>query len=314
MQMSRLLGKREKEGHRPSANDARKGGADVQHLFYHPSLQQTHHRKAYIKPTSYSCPRRSLPLSVSWPTSGFPLPFALFLSDARVPIMQASRNLGVPNKYGSCVSSYRCSCRSKLTSSPVPLPFSTNTFRSPLGSPQRTNSPLPGLSSSINAPPPLNLKVMRLSRPSLSHSSQPYLSSSLSAHPTTQAVQADLARSLESAPDDPTFPLSSLLALPGSFGTISLGETFTSSLSLSNDTALPVSYVRLRVELQTQASGSKATLCDVKPIGAEGRIEAGAALTELVVWEIKELGLHNLQCEVSWGIGEEEKSFKKVYK
>lgn len=196
---------------------------------------------------------------------------------------------------------------------------SQNTFRSPLGSPSHSHAPLPN-PAAASGPPPLNLKVMRLSRPSLSHASPPFLSApstSPTAAPSdslTQALRTHLSRSLESTPEDPTFPLSSLLALPGSFGTISLGETFTSSLALSNDTALPVSYVRLRVELQAQTSGSRSILCDIKPIGEQGRIEAGGVLSEIVVCEIKELGMHSLVCEATWGLGEEERSFRKVYK
>lgn len=111
------------------------------------------------------------------------------------------------------------------------------------------------------------------------------------------------------------FPLSALPTLPGSFGTISLGETFSAALCLSNDSAADVSHVRLRAEMQT--ASTKTLLSEVRgPDETGGGIDRGQALPLTVKWEIKELGLHILACEIFWFDDEAqgERSFRKVYK
>lgn len=123
------------------------------------------------------------------------------------------------------------------------------------------------------------------------------------------------------------FPLTSLLTLPGSFGSISLGETFTSSINVSNDGGREVKGARLRVEIQ--ATSAKVLLDEVvagrkglemgegeEQEGQEGGLKSGEAMGTVVKWEIKELGMHMLVCEVYWeeeGTGE-KRSFRKVYK
>lgn len=111
------------------------------------------------------------------------------------------------------------------------------------------------------------------------------------------------------------FPLSALPTLPGSFGTISLGETFAAALCLSNDSTTDVSHVRLRVEMQT--ASAKVLLSEVRgPDETGGGVDRGQALPLTVKWEIKELGLHILACEISWfdDDAQSERSFRKVYK
>lgn len=128
------------------------------------------------------------------------------------------------------------------------------------------------------------------------------------------------------------FPLSGLLTLPGSFGAISLGETFVSSINVSNDTPFTVEGATLKVEIQA-GNGGKNLLCEIRggagragggkegggggegKGGGEGRLGSGEAMGSVIRWEIKELGSHMLVCEVGWRDGEgQQRSFRKVYK
>jgi len=118
------------------------------------------------------------------------------------------------------------------------------------------------------------------------------------------------------------FPLSSLLTLPGSFGAISLGETFVSSINVSNDTAFAVEGASLSISIQA-GNGGKNLLAEVGPGKEEGghegkgpgRLASGDAMGTIIRWEIKELGTHMLVCEVGWKDGDAvSRSFRKVYK
>jgi len=185
-------------------------------------------------------------------------------------------------------------------------------------------------------PLPLSLKVMRLSRPTLAHISPHYFETpSSSAGPLSSALLARVDGSLlhyglspaspaaeaggQAGASPPStmrdFPLSALPTLPGSFGTISLGETFVAALCLSNDSAADVSHVRLRAEMQT--ASAKVLLSETRgPDATGGGVDRGQALPLTVKWEIKELGLHVLACEIYWfdDDAQSERSFRKVYK
>lgn len=196
----------------------------------------------------------------------------------------------------------------------------------------RSPSPRPTgpLTTGSEGSPPLSLKVMRLSRPTLAHVS-PHFFEGTSSEPLSAALQARVEGSLlhhglstsASSSKIPSFhpatmrdfPLSSLPTLPGSFGAISLGETFTAALCLSNDSTFDVSHVRLRAEMQT--STAKVLLSEATgPDETGGGVDRGQVLPMTVKWEIKELGLHVLACDISWFDDETqgERSFRKVYK
>jgi len=89
---------------------------------------------------------------------------------------------------------------------------------------------------------------------------------------------------------------STLLTLPSSFGTIQLGETFSSALAVNNESAAMVDGVCLRVEMQT--SSSKVLLAEMG--GPTLSLVAGDTLEASVHHEIKELGQHVLACIVSY--------------
>ena len=171
---------------------------------------------------------------------------------------------------------------------------------------------------------------MRLSRPTLAHVSPHYFETPLSSStgPLSSALLSRVDGSLlhyglSSAPAAQAFapstmrdfPLSALPTLPGSFGTISLGETFAAALCLSNDSAADVSHVRLRAEMQT--ASAKVLLSEIRgPDETGGGVDRGQALPLTVKWEIKELGMHILACEIFWfdDDAQAERTFRKVYK
>ncbi|CED82256.1 Uncharacterized conserved protein [Phaffia rhodozyma] len=193
----------------------------------------------------------------------------------------------------------------------------------------RTSSPAPpshvsatGVTSSNSSIPPLSLKVMRLSQPSLSPSAQPPLSHQLPPTILSDALLGRSRQNLLNAGNGPVLGefvkiesgLSTLLTLPSSFGSISLGETFCSLIAISNPTTGPVARVRLRVEIHSVSA--KVVLADITGKDEEGGgVDPGCALSKKVEWEIKELGQHGLVCEVFWEDDQgEERSFRKVYK
>ncbi|KAF7359405.1 hypothetical protein MSAN_01283100 [Mycena sanguinolenta] len=104
----------------------------------------------------------------------------------------------------------------------------------------------------------LSLKVMRVSRPALASAWQPFYSSSpsFSAHSTASILSLQGKSPLPGHPKtlrDLTHA-SELLTLPSSFGSIQLGETFSSTLCVNNEAQAEVEAVALKVEMQTATS------------------------------------------------------------
>ncbi|CAE6479441.1 unnamed protein product [Rhizoctonia solani] len=146
----------------------------------------------------------------------------------------------------------------------------------------------------------LALKVMRVSRPSLSAHPLPFFSDStaLAAHARASPL------SLESQPLDgiPStlrdLAQSQVLLLPEAFGSISLGETFTSALCINNESAHTVLGSHLLVEIQT--ASTKTVLGQVG--GIDSRLEPGQMFSLVVSHEMKELGQHVLVCTVGYHV------------
>ncbi|KAJ7197246.1 hypothetical protein GGX14DRAFT_471992 [Mycena pura] len=147
----------------------------------------------------------------------------------------------------------------------------------------------------------LSLKVMRVSRPSLASAWQPFYSSSpsFSAHSTASILSLQGKTPLPGHPKtlrDLTHA-SELLTLPSSFGSIQLGETFSSCLCVNNEAQTEVEAVSLKVEMQTVTS--KVVLGEFG--GPDTRLAVGDALEDVILHhEVKELGQHVLACTVSY--------------
>ncbi|PPQ63169.1 hypothetical protein CVT24_005714 [Panaeolus cyanescens] len=147
----------------------------------------------------------------------------------------------------------------------------------------------------------LSLKVMRVSRPELASAWQPFYSSS----PSFSAHSSSSILSLQGTSPLPGHPktlrdfthASELLMLPSSFGSIQLGETFSSCLCVNNETHVDVELVQMRVEMQTVTN--KVTLYETDKTTGD-MLGGGDTLEHVVHHEIKELGQHVLACTVTY--------------
>ncbi|KAF5386937.1 hypothetical protein D9615_001712 [Tricholomella constricta] len=146
----------------------------------------------------------------------------------------------------------------------------------------------------------LSLKVMRVSRPELASAWQPFYSSSpsFSAHSTASIVSLQGIAPLPGHPKtlrDLTHA-SELLTLPSSFGSIQLGETFSSCLCINNEAQIDIDAVSIKVEMQTTTA--KVVLAEFG--GSDHKLAARDTFETIVHHEIKELGQHVLACAVTY--------------
>ncbi|KAF4615305.1 hypothetical protein D9613_002848 [Agrocybe pediades] len=154
----------------------------------------------------------------------------------------------------------------------------------------------------------LTLKVMRISRPELGSAWQPFYSSS----PSFSAHSSAAILSLQGTTPLPGHPktlrdlthASELLTLPSSFGSIQLGETFSSCLCINNETELGVEVVQMRVEMQTVTT--KVVLHEMDDEST--MLPGGDTLEHVVHHEIKELGQHVLACTVTYRLPSNSRS------
>ena len=146
---------------------------------------------------------------------------------------------------------------------------------------------------------PLVLRVMRLTKPTI-FSSVPVVNEQWDfASPciNNDAINTGLVTS-------------ELLMLPQSFGSIFLGETFVSYLSVNNESNGTVSSVGLKADLQT--SSQRISLSSNNT--TESLIAQGS-LDHIISHEVKELGTHILVCIVTYkNEANEMKSFRKFFK
>lgn len=205
---------------------------------------------------------------------------------------------------------------------------------------------------------------MRASAPSLATNEKPYYehpsSSSSSADPLLAAVGKGIDQGLENdlltnrwtsssgavtGSGWDSFPISDLLVLPNSFGTLYLGETFRTYLCVRNESSLVVREPSLRVEMQVGSSDPQASssadgvrwhqLAHLILPTPSGEDDQGKPVWELppsqpletaLGYDIKDLGPHVLVCTVGYkspipappGMeGEtiwQERSFRKFFK
>lgn len=108
--------------------------------------------------------------------------------------------------------------------------------------------------------------------------------------------------------------LSPMMSLPSNFGTISLGETFTSILCITNSTTAQIEGVSVHVTLHS--TSTKTVLLDTPPTILAPSPSATSPLIDvdtdatnnsstleaIVSAEIKELGQHTLTCVVTYRV------------
>ncbi|CAM9883106.1 unnamed protein product [Lampetra planeri] len=155
----------------------------------------------------------------------------------------------------------------------------------------------------------LALKVMRLTRPSL-HIALP-----------VSCEERDLAGGLlgQCPPDRAAFVsggdctvLGDMLTLPQNFGNIFLGETFSSYISVHNDSSQLVRDVSIKADLQT--SSQRLNLSGGSTLPA-AELHPDSCIDDVIHHEVKELGTHILVCAVSYATQSAEKLyFRKFFK
>ncbi|KAI7904601.1 uncharacterized protein BX663DRAFT_502921 [Cokeromyces recurvatus] len=187
----------------------------------------------------------------------------------------------------------------------------------PIVSPHhQRHSLLQNMSQDDQLPHLLSLKVMRLSRPHLT-STIPIYYETAENSPIIEGLESlnisDLTAShpieeKSNGIEIRDFGLSQMLKLPSAFGNIYLGESFSTLVSINNESPFAVHQVDIKVELQT--SSQRFVLSDITPLDI---LNTNHNIT--VSHEIKELGVHILVCSVHYTTPENRKrNFRKFYK
>ncbi|XP_071219788.1 trafficking protein particle complex subunit 13-like isoform X1 [Salvelinus alpinus] len=105
--------------------------------------------------------------------------------------------------------------------------------------------------------------------------------------------------------------LGEMLTLPQNFGNIFLGETFSSYISVHNDSSQLVKDILIKADLQTSSqrlnlSASNNAVTELKP---------ESCIDDVIHHEVKEIGTHILVCAVSYTTQAGEKLyFRKFFK
>uniref|UniRef100_A0A8C8CM73 Trafficking protein particle complex subunit 13 n=1 Tax=Oncorhynchus tshawytscha TaxID=74940 RepID=A0A8C8CM73_ONCTS len=105
--------------------------------------------------------------------------------------------------------------------------------------------------------------------------------------------------------------LGEMLTLPQNFGNIFLGETFSSYISVHNDSSQVVKDILVKADLQTSSqrlnlSASNNAVTELKP---------ESCVDDVIHHEVKEIGTHILVCAVSYTTQAGEKLyFRKFFK
>jgi len=156
----------------------------------------------------------------------------------------------------------------------------------------------------------LVLKVMRLTRPSFFPTIPlPTDSRDIAGDTLKTLMQSDIGSNPQAVP----MAIGSLLVLPQNFGNIFLGETFSSYISVHNDSAVTVTDVIVKVELQT--SSQRQTLIGINSNKSAETLESSKSIDDVINHEVKELGTHILVCAVSYSNPQGESLyFRKFFK
>ncbi|KAH7306725.1 hypothetical protein KP509_22G026700 [Ceratopteris richardii] len=159
----------------------------------------------------------------------------------------------------------------------------------------------------------LAFRVMRLCRPAfqvdlpmrvdpvdlitgedfLQHQPSAVQLSSLLSSPAFNAREEGYWRRFELEDPMDGMGISGLLVLPQSFGSIFLGETFCSYISVANHTRLDVRDVVIKAEIQTERQRIMLTDNSKTPMDF---IKGGGRHDFIIEHDIKELGAHTLMC------------------
>ncbi|KAK3236267.1 peptidyl-prolyl cis-trans isomerase precursor, partial [Cymbomonas tetramitiformis] len=163
----------------------------------------------------------------------------------------------------------------------------------------------------------LAFRVMRLCRPSL-HVDSPINfalddldPSATPESPCASAEEYPFANRVELGPATNAFGVNGLMVLPQSFGTIYLGETFSSYISVGNYSDHAVTAVQIKAQLQTERQ-TRTTLFDntanhLSILPSNGRHDF------IVEHDLKELGQHTLVCSTVYIDSDQERKYLPQY-
>ncbi|KAK9822650.1 hypothetical protein WJX81_003565 [Elliptochloris bilobata] len=150
---------------------------------------------------------------------------------------------------------------------------------------------------------------MRLCKPSLQVDTQTRLDLSLDLLSDADAVKAIASGFLPERPSDRSnlgssldaFGVDGLLELPVAFGTIYLGETFCSYISLGKYSAENTVKVTIKAELQTERQTTTLYDNSAAPLAC---LAPGQRHDFIIRHDVKEVGQHTLVCTSSYTRGE----------
>ncbi|XP_074241490.1 trafficking protein particle complex subunit 13 isoform X2 [Saimiri boliviensis] len=161
-----------------------------------------------------------------------------------------------------------------------------------------------------------NRRSWSISLPSVMRLTKPTLFTNIPVTCEEKDLPGDLFNQLMR--DDPStvngaevLMLGEMLTLPQNFGNIFLGETFSSYISVHNDSNQVVKDILVKADLQTSSqrlnlSASNAAVAELKP---------DCCIDDVIHHEVKEIGTHILVCAVSYTTQAGEKMyFRKFFK
>ncbi|KAI8993451.1 hypothetical protein BDB01DRAFT_776367 [Pilobolus umbonatus] len=187
-------------------------------------------------------------------------------------------------------------------------------------SPRPSMTASPSLEQDDQTPHNISLKVMRLTRPQLTTTLPVYYESTDKTAFIEGLDSLNISDLTASHPIDGKsqdvqirdYGLSQMLLLPSTFGTIYLGENFSTLISVNNESTAPAYVVGTKIELQT--SSQRFVLSD-NTSSPMAHIKPKDSYNITVSHEIKELGIHILVCSVQYNAPHGRKRFfRKFYK
>ncbi|KAE8738212.1 hypothetical protein FOCC_FOCC016318 [Frankliniella occidentalis] len=154
----------------------------------------------------------------------------------------------------------------------------------------------------------LALKVMRLTRPTLSC---PVIVTSDSKDLPGNLLNSDLKNDVTSVSGVETLTAGQFLQLPQSFGTIYLGETFSSYICVHNDSKEIAKDVTVKIDLQTNSQRIALSGHSVDP----SELKPDESIDHVIHHEVKEVGTHILVCEITYTTPDQKSmSYRKFYR
>lgn len=129
--------------------------------------------------------------------------------------------------------------------------------------------------------------VMRLSRPTLVG---PQIFHSEPTDPGHESLRQMMKDDGTAVPGPETMAIGQFLLLPQSFGSVYLGETFSSYICVHNRTDRVVEGVTLKAHIQTNENRVNLLLKDSS--GKPNNLSSGQTLDDIIYYEVKEIGTH----------------------